>query len=141
MWPFVSSLIRPLEYFKDDGKIADDIAKIRQLHFEERRKRKIRTIEDVIKYGVLNALKDTFPGAATTRGSDNRLNFSAVGKQNMMNVSHFDLRVCDTNLDTTAKTIPNDSELDCPTRYHLTMCTRLWFSNQPKGSFFSIDCS
>jgi len=77
-----SLIQRTLDSFKEDGKVADDIAKIRLQHFEERRKRKIRTIEDVIKYGVLNALKETFPGAISRPG-DQRINFSQVGRQNI----------------------------------------------------------
>ena len=58
---------RTVESFKKDGA-TEDIAKIRFQHFEEKRKRKIRLIEDTIRTGVLTSLKETFPDALTKGG-------------------------------------------------------------------------
>ena len=41
--------------------ITEQIATLRHKHYEEKRKGKIRLIEDTIKHGVLASLKETFP--------------------------------------------------------------------------------
>ena len=41
----------------------EQIATLRHKHYEEKRKGKIRLIEDTIKHGVLASLKETFPNA------------------------------------------------------------------------------
>ena len=68
--------------------MAEEIAKIRMQHYEERRKRKIRTVEDVIKHGVLAALKETFPQAIAKAADPSRINFSQMGRQAVANVSN-----------------------------------------------------
>ena len=69
-----------MESFKADGA-KDDIAKIRFQHFEEKRKRKIRLIEDTIRTGVLASLKETFPEALHKQGK--RTDPKALSMSNM----------------------------------------------------------
>ena len=46
----------------------EQIATLRHKHYEEKRKGKIRLIEDTIKHGVLASLKETFPNAPGNQG-------------------------------------------------------------------------
>ena len=56
------------------GGVTEQIASLRHKHYEEKRKGKIRLIEDTIKHGVLASLKETFPNAPGTAGA------STIGK-------------------------------------------------------------
>ena len=44
--------------------VTEQIASLRHKHYEEKRKGKIKLIEDTIKHGVLASLKETFPNGA-----------------------------------------------------------------------------
>jgi len=54
---------RTLEYFKEEKKCNEQIAKINFERYEDRRKSKIKMIEETIKNGMLTALQETFATA------------------------------------------------------------------------------
>ena len=58
--------------------VTEQIATLRHKHYEEKRKGKIRLIEDTIKHGVLASLKETFPNAP---GTANNSTMTAVGQK------------------------------------------------------------
>lgn len=78
-----------------DKTTTEQIATLRHKHYEEKRKGKIRLIEDTIKHGVLASLKETFPNApgsvnqsTLTVGQQPPRMSNSVGAARGRNVSH-----------------------------------------------------
>ena len=85
----IFDLFRSLASFQEDGA-SQNIAEIRLQHFEEKRKRKIRLIEDTIRTGVLASLKDSFPEALAknSKSPDGRKANTSVITSARKNVSY-----------------------------------------------------
>lgn len=60
---------RTLEYFKEEKRCNEQIAKINFERYEDRRKSKIKMIEETIRNGMLTALQETFASAPQTHMS------------------------------------------------------------------------
>lgn len=52
-----------MDYFKEEKKCNDQIARINFERYEDRRKSKIKMIEETIRNGMLTALQETFATA------------------------------------------------------------------------------